>query len=128
MRCSELLPCLCNSDNISAMMLKKICVLILLLSPVVQAFADTWEITAAEWARPRHGDWLVRQPALAAAIEQLQQAPLSRLQILYPGGDEGVLWAEELQAWMVALGVASDRIERIPGSGAADRVQIRVIQ
>jgi hypothetical protein len=104
----------------------RIFALLLMLSPAFQAFGETWEITATEWARPRHGDWLVTQPALVAAIEQLQQTPSSHLEIRYPGGDEGVLWAEELQAWMVALGVASDRIERVPGSGAADRVQIRV--
>lgn len=108
-------------------MLKKLCVLLLLLTPALQAVGQTWEITALEWARPRHGDWLVRQPALAAAIEQLQQHPSSRLQIRYPGGDEGLLWAEELQAWMVALGVSSERIERVPGSGAADRVQLRIV-
>lgn len=109
-------------------LLKRICVLLLMLGPAFQALGDTWEITASEWARPRHGDWLVRQPALAAAIEQLQQSPTSRLQIHYPGGDEGVLWAEELQAWLVALGVVSERIERLPGSGASDRVEIRVVQ
>lgn len=114
-----------NSDKISPDMLR-IFALLLMLSPAFQAFGETWEISASEWARPRHGDWLVSQPALAAAIEQLQHSPNSHLEIRYPGGDEGVLWAEELQAWMVALGVASDRIERVPGSGAADRVQIRV--
>lgn len=99
-----------------------------MLSPAVQAAGESWEISALEWARPRHGDWLVRQPALAAAVERLQQAPTSRLQLRYPGGDEGVLWSEELQSWLVALGVESDRIERIPGSGAADRIQIRVVE
>lgn len=114
-----------NSDKISTYMLR-IFALLLMLTPAVQAFGETWEITASEWARPRHGDWLVSQPALTAAIEQFQHTPNARLEIRYPGGDEGVLWAEELQAWLVALGVASDRIERVPGSGAADRVQIQV--
>jgi hypothetical protein len=109
-------------------MLKRTCVLLLLLTPISAIGAESWDISASEWARPRHGDWLVRQPALAAAIEQLQQDPKAHLQIHYPGGDEGVLWADELQAWLVALGVGSDRIERAPGSGAADRVQLRVVK
>lgn len=121
------LSCSGNSDKISTVMFR-IFAFLLMLSSAFQAFGETWEITASEWARPRHGDWLVHQPALAAAIEQFQHTSTSRLEIRYPGGDEGVLWAEELQAWMVALGVASDRIERVPGSGAADRVQIRVKQ
>lgn len=107
-------------------MLKRTCALLLLLAPLVVQGGQSWDISASEWARPRHGDWLARQPALSAAIEQLQQDSEARLQILYPGGDEGVLWADELQAWLVALGVGSNRIERVPGSGSADRVQIRV--
>lgn len=109
-------------------MLKRICLLLLMLAPAFQALGETWEITASEWARPRHGDWLVRQQVLVAAIEQLRSAHASRLKIRYPGGDEGVLWAEELQSWLVALGLESDRIERVPGSGAADRIQIRVAE
>jgi len=97
-----------------------------MLLPALPVIGETWDITASQWARPRHGDWLVNQPSLAAAIKRLQQSPDAVLEIRYPGGDEGVLWAEELQAWLVALGVASDRIERVPGSGAADRVQISV--
>jgi len=96
-----------------------------LASPV--ALADgLWQLSALEWAQPRHGEWLVRQPALAGAVAALQQQPGARLLIRYPGGDEGVLWAEELQAWLVALGIGSNRIERIPGSGAADRIQLEV--
>lgn len=114
--------------KISVDMLIRICALILMLSPALEAYGESWEISALEWARPRHGDWLVRQPALAGALEQVQQNPESHLQIRFPGGDEGVLWAEELQSWLVALGLESDRIERVPGSGAADRVQIRVVE
>ena len=98
----------------------------LLAAPSLVPADDGWQLTALEWAQPRHGEWLVAQPALAGAVSALQQQPDSRLQIRYPGGDEGVLWAEELQAWLVALGVASNRIERIPGSGAADRIQLEV--
>ena len=107
-------------------MLKRTCILLLLFVPLAAQCAQSWDISASEWARPRHGDWLVRQSALAGAIEQLQQDPTARMQIHYPGGDEGVLWADELQAWLVALGVSSERIEQVPGSGSADRVQIRV--
>ncbi len=109
-------------------MLKQTCALLLLLLPISALSAESWDISASEWARPRHGDWLVRQSALVAAIEQLQQDSEAHLQIHYPGGDEGVLWADELQAWLVALGLSSERIERVPGSGAADRVQLRVVK
>ena len=88
--------------------------------------AEVGEISAASWAQPRHGEWLLQQPGIASAVQALQQAPTSRLQLLYPGGDEGALWAEELQAWLVSMGVPSSRIERIPGSAQVDRIQLRL--
>jgi len=87
---------------------------------------ESWQLSAVEWAQPRHGEWLVQQPALSAAVNALQQQPAAHLVIRYPGGDEGVLWADELQAWLVALGVASSRIERLPGSGSADHIELEV--
>lgn len=96
--------------------------------PIVAHGEAPWRISAQEWAQPRHGDWLVTQPALAGAIAELQQDPQSRLQVRYPGGDEGVLWAEELQSWLVALGVASSRIELAPGSSKADLIELNILQ
>jgi hypothetical protein len=101
---------------------------LLLFSPFLVYGDESWQITALEWAQPRHGEMLVRQPALAATIGRLQQQPQARLRIRYPGGDEGVLWAEELQAWLVALGLASNRIERIPGSSKADTIMLEIVQ
>lgn len=102
--------------------------LLLQFAPFYVYGEESWEITAQEWARPRHGEWLIHQPALRGAISQLQQLPQSRLQLRYPGGDEGVLWAEELQSWLVALGLASVRIELVPGSSRADLIQLDVVQ
>jgi hypothetical protein len=116
------------SDKIFNIMRKISAALLLLLMPIFVYGEESWQISALEWAQPRQGEWLVRQPALVAAIGQLQEQPQSRLQIRYPGGDEGVLWAEELQAWLIALGVASNRIERVPGSSEADMIQLDIAQ
>ncbi len=103
--------------------------LFLLLVIALPVSAETvWTLTAAEWARPRHGEWLVAHPALSAALDKLQQSPHNRLRLRYPGGDEGVLWAEELQAWLVALGLESERIEKLPGSGGEAAIQLEVIE
>ncbi|MCW8919829.1 MAG: hypothetical protein OQL08_13570 [Gammaproteobacteria bacterium] len=87
-----------------------------------------WTLSAADWARPRHGEWLVAHPALQGALEGVQRSPRGLLQLRYPGGDEGVLWVEELQAWLVALGLESERIETLPGSGAEAAIQLVVIE
>ncbi len=115
------------SDTIFATMRRFFLFLLLLVGPFSVFGEESWELSAQEWAQPRHGEWLVHQPALAGAIGQLRQHPQSRLRIRYPGGDEGVLWAEELQSWLVALGLASNRLELVPGSSKADAIQLDVV-
>jgi hypothetical protein len=96
--------------------------------PSLVCSEEAWLISAEEWTRPRHGEWLVQHPALGGAVLQLQQEPQSRLQLRYPGGDEGVLWAEELHSWLVALGIASSRIELVPGGSRADVIQLTLVR
>jgi hypothetical protein len=106
-------------------MITRLFLLLVIAQPVP---AETeWTLSAPDWARPRHGDWLSAHPALVAALDKLQQSPHSVLQLRYPGGDEGVLWVEELQAWLVALGLESERIEILPGSGGKAAIQLEVI-
>ena len=116
-----------NATILSRMsMLARLLLLLMIATPV---YAETdWTLSAADWARPRHGEWLSAHPSLAGALEALQQSPQSRLQLRYPGGDEGVLWVEELQAWLVALGLESERIDKLPGSGGEAAIQLEVIQ
>lgn len=107
--------------------MKRILILLFALCASLTAHAQTAEITAAQWAQPRHGEWLLQQAGIADVIHNLQQHPNSRVQIRYPGGDQGAWWAEELQAWLVALGLPSSRIERVPGSASADRIQLQLL-
>lgn len=84
-------------------------------------------LTAGQWAVPRSGERLLRLPAVVDAVEALDPARAGgRLRIHYPGGDEGTLWARELRAWLVALGLGSERIELVPGSSAPDRLELTV--
>ena len=105
--------------------LSRLFVLLLIALPV--SAETVWMLDAADWARPRHGEWLASHPPLVAAIDKLQQTPHSVLQLRYPGGDEGALWVGELQAWLVALGLESERIEKLPGSSAAGAIQLEVV-
>ena len=108
-------------------MVKKLLGLLLFTTVFAARAADTPSyITASEWAQPRSGESLLRQPALMHAVQQLQANSSAVLEIRYPGGDSGSLWARELQAWLVALGVESARIRQVPGSEAADQLQLRI--
>ena len=69
---------------------------------------------------------LIELPGLKQAMADVAANAGAGLQIRYPGGDEGSLWASELKAWLVALGLDSDRIETLPGSNRSDAIQLLV--
>jgi hypothetical protein len=66
-------------------------------------------------------------PSLQNAMQEFQSGKDSKLLIKYPGGDEGTLWAYDLRGWLISMGVASQHIELIPGSGKTDQLEISVI-
>jgi hypothetical protein len=84
--------------------------------------AETVEITSTDWARPRSGDRVISFEVLQGVINHLEQRPKSVVTIHYAGGDEGLLWAEELRGWLVALGLTGDRIILLPGLAEHDRI------
>jgi len=95
-----------------------------LMAPVLPSYADTWSMSAEEWARPRTAQSLVTMPALTDALKGLDADPLSILLIRYPGGEEGALWANELRDWLVSLGLPSARIEIYPGQSNAGTITL----
>jgi hypothetical protein len=100
--------------------------LLLFLFPLFAHGQATYTITAGEWAAPHDGEALVHMSQFADAARELEGHPDGHLQILYPGGDAGSLWAREVSAWFVALGIGSKRIELIPGSSRGDAIELRV--
>lgn len=120
-------PCAGPGDGDMLKSMLKIVAMVLLVTALPLPAADApLHITAFEWAQPRSGDALLRHPALVEVVRQLQENKVALLEIRYPGGDSGSLWARELQAWLVALGVESARIRLVPGSDAADQLQFRI--
>ena len=114
------------SELVYSMKIRPVILGLLLLAAVqpLMAAERFYQVTAAEWARPRQGDLLVTYPGLKDAIQEWNQSNAGRIQIRYPGGEEGVLWAEELRDWLVALGVPSTQSETVPGSRDADSVDL----
>ena len=49
-----------------------------------------------------------------------------RIFIRHPRGEEGVLWAEELRGWLVALGIPSADIALNPESSRIDAIELAV--
>lgn len=91
------------------------------------AVADSrYLLTAEQWAVPRQVDSLLHMPAIASAMQEIRTYPGSRLIIRYPGGDEGTLWAYELRGWLISLGLSSQDIELLPGSGMPRSIELEV--
>lgn len=86
------------------------------------AFSLQYEI----WSVSRQAETLIAMPALHGAVQILGEAPKSRLVLRYPGGDAGILWVNELESWLVALGVPRERIEKTPGSSDPRRIELEI--
>ena len=88
-------------------------------------------ITAEDWSHPRNGVFVARLGAVAAAVDQMTVRPNRKLLIRYPDGEAGVRWAQELRAWLVAMGISSNRIDIVPGSAPSsisdDALELAVI-
>ena len=105
------------------------CLLLTLLkvTPVLAQQPEVYVLKTSEWNIPRTTDSILTMPALKKTVRAFSSQPGSRIQILYPGGDEGTLWASELRSWLVSLGIASRYIELLPGSSSPDQLELQVI-
>jgi len=87
----------------------------------------TQSLSAELWARPRSGLSVAAMPAIRESVQALLAAPdNSTLVIRYPGGEEGNLWAEELQVWLISLGIDADKMDLRPGSSEPDQIELYI--
>jgi hypothetical protein len=84
------------------------------------------ELTAAEWDRPRSGEFVAGIPVLKETVRAFDARPGRALTIRYPGDEAGLLWAEELRSWLVALGIESSRIVLAAGARRTDALELVV--
>ncbi|RDH84940.1 MAG: hypothetical protein DIZ80_05610 [endosymbiont of Galathealinum brachiosum] len=104
----------------------KIFILIINLLISINVFAQdvNIELRAETWDIPRHGEALLEVPELSSAMQKWMADPQQKIELRYPGGEEGELWVEELRDWFVTLGVPSGVIQISPGSNAEDVINI----
>ena len=94
-----------------------------------EAAANTTRIftlSADEWARPRSGDIIPEMAPVRSAVGYWGRGVDALIIIRHPGEDSGELWAAELRDWLISLGVPSDYIRLVPGTQAADEINIVV--
>ena len=107
--------------------MRRLCLpLILFLVGSSHGAESVHSLTAELWSSPRQGDNVTRMSPVAAAVAELIQREHSELVLRHPGGEEGVLWVQELRAWLVSLGIESERIALEPGSPRSDVIELYV--
>lgn len=98
------------------------------LMPLAWADNSTvYILTSSEWNVPRTTRTVLSMPALRHTIQAYDSHRGFRIQIHYPGGDEGTLWASELRSWLVSLGVASAHIDLLPGTRKPGQLELQVV-
>ena len=83
-------------------------------------------LSADAWARPRSGAMIPELGSVRAAVSYWGRGGDAIVVIRHPGGDSGELWGAELRDWLISLGVPSDYIRLVPGTQAADQINLVV--
>jgi hypothetical protein len=89
---------------------------------------DELVLHAEQWEAARAGESLLALPVLQHLVNAWAAHPHQRIEMRYPGGEDGELWVAELKDWLVSLGIASKYMTAVPGSGEADAIRFQIIQ
>jgi len=84
-------------------------------------YAEQWEIS-------RSGESILSIPVLNQIINAWLGDRQKKIEIQYPGGEEGEFWVQELTDWLVSLGIPSEHMVIAPGSGADDVINFTLIK
>ena len=88
-----------------------------------------YAMSRSEWPLVLNGKDMVQIPALKNVLRDFETDSTNlQIEIRYPGGDAGNAWALVVQAWLVALGVASSDIVLEPGSGDPQNLKFQAIR
>ena len=99
-----------------------------LSSGPVDAYSEHREVIMQDdWPALEQGERLLALPQIRTMLDRFDEDENISLEIRYPGGDRGRLWAERLAIWLVALGIPERYMERVPGSGGKDQLVLLLI-
>ena len=86
------------------------------------------QLRAEQWEAAREGERILALPVLQQLVNRWDAHPGQKIELRYPGGEEGELWVGELGDWLVSLGVESSAMVAVPGSGQADIIHFQILQ
>jgi hypothetical protein len=73
------------------------------------SFAQTFEVPAELWDRPRTARAVLDQDNVKRAVAAALARPEAQIVIHHPAGPEPLVQAEELRSWLAALAIDSRR-------------------
>lgn len=117
-----------RTDCFTMVSMMRIALICLSASLPLMSLAEvlSYSLDYETWSRPRDGQTVRELNSVGDAIMRWQSNPKSTIDIRYPGGEAGSLWASELKDWMVSFGVPSERIQLTPGSASPGLIDIDV--
>jgi hypothetical protein len=89
---------------------------------------DELKLRAEQWELARNGEQLLRMPVLNKVVNEWLLKEGYRIELRYPGGEEGELWVGELMDWLISLAIPSKYLVAVPGSGEADIIIFKIIK
>jgi hypothetical protein len=105
--------------------------LMLIVLPAVYASElsqDELKLHAEQWELARNGEQLLQIPVLNKVVNTWLLKEGYRIELRYPGGEEGELWIDELMDWLISLGIPSKYLVAVRGSGEADIIIFKIIK
>lgn len=91
-----------------------------------EASPDRIRLTREQRMGPRSGSYVAQLDRLNPLMRRFNAQAGSGIVIRYARGDEGSVWATELRAWLVALGIPSARIALVSVAQAEDALIIEI--
>jgi hypothetical protein len=89
---------------------------------------DELKLHAEQWELARNGEQLLQVPVLNKVVNTWLLKEGYRIELRYPGGEEGELWVDELMDWLISLGIPSKYLFAVRGSGEADIIIFKIIK
>ena len=90
--------------------------------------ADVFTLPPELWDRPRSARSVLGQPAVKQALNLHLSQPGSRLVIHHGYGQDPLLQAEELRAWLMALAIDGARISLANDVKAHESLNIEIVK
>jgi hypothetical protein len=118
---------LSNTGKTVSMLLAQFAMIVLLAFNSAVAAVET-ELRAEQWELARNGERLLGIDGVAEVVSEWSSDKRQKIELQYPGGEEGELWVSQLMDWLVALGIPSTSLVAVPGSGKEDIIRLRVIR